>query len=120
MHENALSFQELEGHLKKHILKTIVTSAVSACILAVGIGVAFYYKTGYSIEDLNKTTGTHTIQINALNDNVTKLTDALIKNGTPLEVHSIQIQNLEKQMGELKADVKDVNSKLDRILEKVK
>jgi uncharacterized protein HemX len=107
---------ELEGHLKKHIIKTVISSVVSACLLAVGIGVAFYYNTNFSIETLNRATEEHAEQIGALNDNMQKLTNALTKSGTPLEVHSVQIQNLERQMTEMKSDVKDVNAKLDILL----
>lgn len=107
---------ELEGHLKKHIVKTVTTSVISACILAVGIGIAFYYNTNFSIEKLNSVASEHSHQIEILNSSMQNLTNAITKSGTPLEVHSVQIQNLEKQVAELKSDVKDVNQKLDILL----
>lgn len=110
------SILELEGHLKKHIIKTVISSVISACVIAIGVGVAFYYKTNFGLETLNKVTVVHSQAISDLNTNMQKLTEALSKSGTPLEVHSVQIQNLEKQMSDLKSDVKDVNSKIDILL----
>jgi uncharacterized coiled-coil protein SlyX len=112
--EETLSIQQLEGHLKKHILKTVITSVISACFLAIGIGVAFFYETEFRLQENEKTDSLQTAQINAL-------TDAVGKIGTPVAINSVQISNLESKVKEVKTDLtefkKEVNTKLDRILE---
>jgi uncharacterized protein HemX len=115
--EETLSISQLEGHLKKHILKTVVTSVVSACLLAVGIGVAFYYRTEFTLKENAKTDTEQTNQINALNEAVNQM-------GTPVAINSVQITNLESNVKDVKSDLgefkKEVNVKLDRILENQK
>jgi len=60
--------------MQKHVIKTIVGSAVTSLIIAIVTGMSFYYGTNAAItrlnekqDDMNKTIQNHTDQINKTN-----------------------------------------------------
>lgn len=87
--------------LQSHVIKTIVGSIVSALVLSLIVGIAFYYKTNDTLSRLtDEQQETKTI--------VAKHSEQLSKTNQENSVSDIQIKNLEQRMGSIEKTQEDM------------
>lgn len=102
--ESALNLKDLESH----VIKTIIGSIVASLSVALITGFSFYYKTNNAIERLNESQ-------TEIKRTVMEHTDLINKATTGMGMSDVQQKNFEQRLNNIESTQKEIYNMLIQI-----
>jgi prefoldin subunit 5 len=97
--------------MQSHVVKTIIGSVLTSAILAIGTGVIFYFKTNSAIDRLNENQ-------NDMKTTVEKHTEQINKTNTDFGMTGVQQQAFERRLTGIEESQKQILNVLIEIKNK--